>query len=99
MKIWKSISAIVLLSSFLLIGCSSQQSKDSPKTTASSGEELYKQNCLGCHGTMGPGKEISTTAAIQKELRSGKNSKHAFAKELNDQQIEAIGDYVMTLKK
>ncbi|MBT2572853.1 cytochrome c [Bacillus sp. ISL-51] len=57
MKSKWAILILVLTMSFLLAACGSNDSKKdssessgSSKASASAGEELYQQSCIGCHG-------------------------------------------------
>lgn len=76
-----------------------------------SGKDLYKENCLRCHGLNGKGKGPDLTSAkkqakwkdsdekIVRKITNGAFGMPSFGKKLKPEQINAIAAYVRTLGK
>lgn len=71
------------------------------------GKKVYESNCMACHGNDGKlglsGSKDLTVSALsfdeQMEIvRKGKNSMMAYEKLLTDEQIQAVTEYVRSLK-
>lgn len=74
------------------------------------GQEVYGKNCAGCHGATGKGgigpdltaatyrqgRDLATVAATISDGRSG--GMPGFANQLNQGQIKAVAEYILTLK-
>lgn len=98
-----------------ILGCSTPGTPSSSSSTSSQpiqpqtsldGKTLYTSNCASCHGTNGEGGNASALNTIQNPqdlINSTKNGispvMPGFASQLNDAQIKAIADYVVSLKK
>ena len=74
----------------------------------SAGQSLFENNCTACHGTDGKlcalgAKNLSTsqltTDEVIKIIATGKNSMPSFNNMLNKSEMEAVSNYVQTLKK
>jgi mono/diheme cytochrome c family protein len=72
------------------------------------GKTLYEEKCTLCHGADGKqntmGAADLSTSTLNHEtvttiIKTGKNGMKAFSPELNDEQIEAVGTYVESLRK
>ncbi len=72
------------------------------------GFEIYKAECNACHGPDGKmglsgSKDLALSVLSNEELssliRDGKNAMPPFGKKLNDEQITAVSQYVMDLRK
>ena len=71
------------------------------------GKALFEANCIACHGVNGKlmlsgAKDLSLSQKSEAELknviRKGKNAMQAYEKVFTDQEIEALGAYVMSLR-
>ncbi len=71
---------------------------------AEDGAALFKANCAMCHGPDAAGKPALKAPAIKGKTaadvtKAMANPKHAAVqKKVNEAQIKAIGDYLVTLK-
>lgn len=79
-----------------------------PAAPAPDGEKIYKQNCIACHGLYGDmgasGAFNLTTSELTLEERinvitNGRNTMAAWGSLLKEDQIKAVAEYTMTLKK
>lgn len=84
-------------------------SKSTEKKVAKvDGEKIYKMNCVVCHGADGtlginnagniPESKLTKEERIQL-VTNGKNTMTAFGTLLKEEQIKAVVDYTLTLKK
>lgn len=83
-------------------------SASEPAAPAVDGEKVYKQNCIACHGLYGDmgasGAFNLQTSELTVEERinvitNGRNTMAAWGSLLNEDQIKAVAEYTMTLKK
>jgi mono/diheme cytochrome c family protein len=79
-----------------------------PAAPAPDGEKIYKQNCIACHGLYGDmgasGAFNLQTSELTLEERvnvitNGRNTMAAWGSLLKEDQIKAVAEYTMTLKK
>lgn len=79
-----------------------------PAAPAPDGEKIYKQNCIACHGLYGDmgasGAFNLQTSVLPLEERinvitNGRNTMAAWGSLLKEDQIKAVAEYTMTLKK
>lgn len=77
-----------------------------PQTASTDGKALYDTNCAGCHGAAGAGGSASAINDGRKAqdvatiIKNGLDPvMPAFKDKLNDAQVQAIANYVATLKK
>jgi mono/diheme cytochrome c family protein len=72
------------------------------------GIDIYKANCNSCHGedgtkALGGAADLSKSMISKEEattvIRMGKNNMAGFEGVLSAQQIDAVADYIQTLKK
>lgn len=79
-----------------------------PAAPAVDGEKVYKQNCIACHGLYGDmgasGAFNLQTSELTVEERinvitNGRNTMAAWGSLLSEDQIKAVAEYTMTLKK
>ncbi len=68
---------------------------------AVSGEEVFTQNCVTCHGadgTGGVGADLTALsldqATVEETVRTGPGAMPSFEGQLSDEQIQAVADYV-----
>ena len=84
-----------------------------PAFAAEDGKALYESKCAMCHGKDGVAKPMAKgsanlndaawqkandAAAIVKLVTEGKNKMPAFKEKLKAEQVQAIADYIKTLK-
>ena len=102
-----SLAFLMLISAYGLAEAS--RSRPYPVKHASTGKELFEQNCTYCHGRDGKKgyrqsadlslavKDASMTASV---IRNGRNNKMpAYGGLLSDEEISAVTDYVITLRE
>lgn len=75
--------------------------------SAPDGKSLYLQKCQACHGKDGklgvagakllPDSKLNKLE-IQSQIKNGKGLMPAFASQLSENEIEAIAEYVISLK-
>ncbi|WP_442598653.1 outer membrane protein assembly factor BamB family protein [Neobacillus sp. D3-1R] len=71
------------------------------------GEKVYKNNCLACHGDAGAGGHNGPNLqeskmdrdAIIKQVQNGKGQMPGFKDTLSEDEIKAVADYVLSLRK
>ena len=78
------------------------------KTGAKTGADIYRENCLVCHGEdgkagMAGATDLSTSTlsheAAVSVVTNGRNGMRSFASELSAQDIEAVVKHIETLRK
>ncbi len=99
-----------ILFTISIIACSSG-TDPSPDTLASkgtNGAEIYAANCKLCHGStgdlgMGEAKDLSVSVLSKEEIISmvtnGKGNMVPYENILTTKQIEAVAEYVQSLRK
>ncbi len=80
----------------------------SPKKSEVDGKQIYKQFCVTCHGLDGD-MGVNGATALSKstvplservnQIRDGKNAMTPFKGLLSDEEIRAVAEYTMQLKK
>lgn len=72
-----------------------------------SGQELYQQKCVSCHGSDGKlgvagAKDITASMLSLDEriqlITNGKNTMPAFGPQLSEEEIKKVAEYSVTLK-
>jgi mono/diheme cytochrome c family protein len=65
------------------------------------GEQVYAENCAGCHnedgsGGFGPGlQDVTDQALVETTVTNGKGQMPAFQGQLTPEQIQAVAQYVV----
>lgn len=85
---------------------SNKKAKNAGNNTAA-GEDIFKNNCLACHGAEGAGghngpnlqKTKMDHDAIIKQVTNGGGQMPSFKDTLSKEEIEAVADYVKSLGK
>jgi len=100
---WPIAAAVILA----LSGCSSGgTTNEKVDATFIQVPELYKQNCLSCHGDqlqgrVGPGLqnvgERLTKEEIARLITNGKGGMPSFASRLQEENIESLADWLSGL--
>lgn len=100
----KKIAFVCIAAIALIASCSKKTT--APAATAMSPVEVYKTNCSRCHGETGvEGKapNLSQTkydkAGLINIITFGKDHMPAFEKRLSATDIEAVTNYVLSIKK
>jgi len=85
-----------------------------PAFAGDDGKSLYASKCAMCHGSDGVAKKMATGAknfndpafkksetpdGITKIIKEGKGKMKGLGDKLNDDQMKAVADYVLTLAK
>ncbi len=87
---------------------SSTASAEKPAADAPDGKKIYKQYCIACHGLYGDmgasGAFNLQTSTLQVEERvavitNGRNAMTPFKDLLSEEQIKAVAQYTLELKK
>ena len=104
-----TVRTICLLSIVYYILVSSCGNNSSTKTEVKSpGQSLFEENCTSCHGSDGKlcvlgAKDLSISTLDKMQMveiiTNGKNTMTPFGTMLNKEQIDALADYVQTLRK
>ncbi len=85
-------------------GNSVEKKSDAPLT----GEQVYMQNCITCHGVDGKAQmagatdlSVSTLTAEQASavITNGRNGMRSFSNELGKDEIDAVVKHIQTLRK
>jgi len=102
---------IVVFSGFILIfllaaGCHDSSSSGTAERTALSGQKIFRQYCVNCHGARGnlglngagdlTQSELGLESRIE-IIRHGKNTMTAFSTVLSDKEIQKVATYTLEL--
>ena len=107
----RSIILIAVL--FAFVGCqeTAQKTPDAntnKPTAVASGAEIYKTKCAMCHGTdgnlgIGGAKKLPESqmdlVAVKTQILKGKGTMPPFEAQLSTEEIDAVADFVMGLRK
>jgi len=100
----------ILISCFfilLIIACSGKEKASSGVPSVAEGEQVFKKNCIICHGADGKlgingAKDITvsklTLEERESQIKKGKNTMTPFEGVLSETQIKSVAAYTMTLK-
>lgn len=105
------VSLFLLMLILLISACSggddngaSDDQDGSEKTTqngdASNGEDLYKSNCMSCHGADGEGESgpdltgESDYDAVVEQVKKGSDGMPAFEDDLSEQEINDVAAFI-----
>lgn len=103
-KVLASLSFFLIVMSFGLAH-KAKDAKAGQKSVAINGKEIYQEKCALCHGNDGKlglsgAKDITATALNHTDIvtliANGKNTMPAFNTTLNNEQIEAVTNYIET---
>jgi mono/diheme cytochrome c family protein len=107
----RSIIFIAVL--FAVVGCqetpqqATNKNSDIPSTD-NKGAEIYKTKCAMCHGAdgklgIGGAKKLTESqldlASLKKQIKKGKGTMPPFEAQLSTEEIDAVADFVMGLRK
>lgn len=101
----QSLSTFFLL--VLVIACAGKE-KSNPYSATPDGAALFKKYCVLCHGVDGKlglngSKDITVTALTLDEIivqvTKGKNTMTPFEGIMTPEEIKAVSEYAITLKK
>ncbi len=113
MKIFISISALVLITGLFVYSCGGSTTNTKTESTGAtevgiSGAQLYTDNCVVCHGQDGKagmsGATDLATSVLSHEntvavITNGRNGMRAFSNQFTKEEIDAIAKHVETLRK
>jgi ubiquinol-cytochrome c reductase cytochrome c subunit len=82
------------------------RSRTAAQFTQTQGEQIFQNNCSGCHGNQGEGStegpslhalpaSTKTTAGIAEILQTGLPNMPAFADKLSDSEMQAVAEYIV----
>lgn len=109
MKTYYVIPTILLICGVIIYSCGENNGGQAQSTSASSpnGAQIYKDNCIVCHGADGKAgisgasdlsKSTLPHAQVVGVITNGRNGMRSF-KELTKAEIEAVAWYVESLRK
>lgn len=110
-KILATLSVLMIVASYGLAEMHKKRPPVNKEQTAvaTTGEDIYKaNNCAVCHGQDGKlmlnrAKDLTASTLSRDETKhqimNGKNAMPAYKNSLSSQQLEALTDYVETLRK
>jgi uncharacterized membrane protein SirB2 len=109
-KALASVAMLLIIGAYGLAEMSHKKmmTGDNNITSASSGKDIYMNNCAVCHGEDGKAGKMGaadlSASAMDKNtmfgtIKSGKGTMSGFDGVLTDEQINEVIDYVQTLKK
>jgi mono/diheme cytochrome c family protein len=100
------LSLVVVLAAAILAACGGSSSNGGGTQTASSGEQVFKDNCVNCHtlkaagasGQVGPNLDNlkPSDALVVHQVTNGGGGMPPFGGKLTDAQIKAVAQYVST---
>ncbi len=91
----------------LIVACAGKEKNASGTVSVAEGEQIFKKNCIICHGVDGKlgvngAKDITVSKLTLEEretqIKKGKNTMTPFEGILNETQIKSVAAYSMTLK-
>jgi mono/diheme cytochrome c family protein len=97
----------IALSATILASCGGSNT-DKKSDAPLSGEQVYMQNCITCHGVDGKAQmagatdlSVSTLTAEQSAavITNGRNGMRSFSNELSKDEIDAVVKHIQTLRK
>src|SRR5690606_15752258 len=84
-----------------------QDAEESDRSTAHEGADIYKNNCLACHGDNGEGghngpnlqksEMLQDRDALINQIKNGSAGMPPFKDSLDDNQIDALVEYLQSL--
>ena len=92
----------------IILACGGSEKSEVAKGPKIDGEKLFKMNCVLCHGEDGKlglnnSKDLSLSELTIEEriemVTNGKNLMTGFSALLDKDQIKAVAEYTLTLKK
>ncbi len=109
-KALASISLLLILAAYGLAEASHKKliSASKEPIAKNDGKELYTAYCTKCHGEDGKAGIMSATdlslsqlddAALFEMIKTGKGSMPSFGSQLDEQQVQAVGQYIKALRK
>lgn len=97
---WKSLVLVCLAAAIGLGACRQWE----PAPGASPGEDLYRKNCVTCHGVNGGGADGPSLIArehspeeIATKVRAGGSGMRSFDGELSADEIRQVSEYAASL--
>ena len=98
-----------MLTAYCLLIYSCGNSGTAPVTEKKSpGQSFFEENCISCHGSDGKlcalgAKDLSLSTLDKTQIieiiRNGKNTMAPYGSVLSIEEIDAVADYVQTLRK
>lgn len=101
------LSLIGISAIFAFASCGGNSAKNDSKTPLT-GEQVYMQNCITCHGVDGKAQmagatDLSTSTLTADQaigvITNGRNGMRSFSNELNKEEIDAVVKHIQTLRK
>ena len=103
------LRSLFILGVIALVGCESSNSTDASGELEISGKELFKNQCVACHGTDGKlqaagAKDLSISTLSDEEIQTtvedGKNTMPPFKYIIgSEQEMDKLLEFVKSLRK
>lgn len=109
MKITLTISVLLVTAGLAVYSCGGGETKPANDNTAATdpGAQLYKDNCVICHGEdgkagMSGASDLSVSVLSAQNtidvITNGRNTMRSFSSQFTKEEIAAIADHVMSLR-
>ena len=104
----KFFSCLLLTAYCLFVYSCGNSDTSSAIEKKSMGQSLYENDCTNCHGSDGKlcalgAKDLSASSLSKEQMAdiitNGKSTMTPFGNMLNKEEVSAVADYVLTLKK
>ena len=106
---WQRIATMVgFFTAILILGCGGNEASEEAQSTELSGQNIFRQYCVNCHGAKGnlglngAGDLTQSTLELQDRVEivtHGKNTMTAFSTVLSKEEIEKVAAYTMELNE
>jgi cytochrome c553 len=111
-KVLASCSLLMLISAYVLAEAARSKPypvKHAPANEQADGKYLFEHNCIYCHGTDGKKSyreaadlslSVKDAAKVTAVIKNGSNNKMpAYGGLLSEKEIQAVADYIITLRE
>jgi mono/diheme cytochrome c family protein len=102
----KKVSVLLALSILVLVACAKKTSGTASSISHEKAAGMFQSSCSGCHGSDGDSGRAPdlTPMKIEKDevvktITKGEGRMPAFADQYSKEEIDAIADYVISIRK